>query len=168
MPTNRNALIRYMTIDTCIRNTTVACTRERLQKACSAALDKYTGREYPVSERTIYDDLKVMREGQLGFKAPIAHKRGVYYYTDPDFSISIFQNTDLKLLEDIINFLIRNKDVLPTEEADELINRIAEIVGHPIPRDDNKKVIDVQFINYQRFLNFYYFQSFFYKKPSGH
>lgn len=43
MPVNRNALIRYKTIDTCLRNKYKQWTLEDLIDACSDALYEYEG-----------------------------------------------------------------------------------------------------------------------------
>jgi hypothetical protein len=144
MPTNLNALIRYTTIDTALRNRSVPCTRQRMMELCSEALGEFRGQYKLVSERTIYDDLRVMKSEILGFNAPIEQTNGVYRYTDDEFVLFKPVEGYWNLLEDTIKFLIRNKILLPENETDELINRIAKIVGDPDPHDDWQKMIEVE------------------------
>ena len=80
MPTNLNALIRYKAIDKDLQNTYVDSTIVRLQQICSDALAEYRGIYKLVSERTIRDDIRVMRSEALDFNAPIVVKNGVYSY----------------------------------------------------------------------------------------
>ena len=92
MPTNLNALIRYKTIDTLLQGGRVFYSIEKLQLACSEALAEQRGVYKMVSERTIRDDIRVMRSDILGYNAPIVVKEGRYTYANPNFSI---QNTSV-------------------------------------------------------------------------
>ena len=92
MPTNLNALIRYKTIDTLLKGGGVFYSIEKLQLACSEALAEHRGVYKMVSERTIRDDIRVMRSDMLGYNAPIVVKEGRYTYANPNFSI---QNTSV-------------------------------------------------------------------------
>ena len=92
MPTNLNALIRYKTIDTLLQGGRVFYSIEKLQLACSEALAEHRGVYKMVSERTIRDDIRVMRSDILGYNAPIVVKEGRYTYSNPNFSI---QNTSI-------------------------------------------------------------------------
>ena len=53
MPANRNALIRYKTIDNCLRNPYRRWTLEDLVDACSDALYEYEGIDKGISKRTV-------------------------------------------------------------------------------------------------------------------
>ncbi len=92
MPTNLNALIRYKTIDTLLQGGAVYYSIDKLQLACSEALAEHRGVYKMVSERTIRDDIRVMRSDILGYNAPIIVKEGRYTYANPNFSI---QNTSV-------------------------------------------------------------------------
>ena len=83
MPANKYALIRYRVINRCLKDFQFA-TMDKLIQVCEDALSMS-----PISERTIYQDLKDMREDdQLGYNAPIKLNRDRgYYYDDPDYSI---------------------------------------------------------------------------------
>lgn len=89
MPVNKNALLRYKTIDICLRNRARKWTLEDLIVACSDALYEYTGKDAYISRRTIQLDLQKMRSDELGYNAPIVVKDKRYYtYEDPDYSIT--------------------------------------------------------------------------------
>lgn len=96
MPANKNALIRYKTIDRCLRNPYRRWTIDDLVEACSDALYDMEGIVKGVSLRTVQGDLQIMRSDKLGYNAPIEVYDKIYYrYADPDYSIS-----DTPLTED--------------------------------------------------------------------
>ena len=66
MPANRNALIRYKTIDNCLRNPYRRWTLEDLVDACSDALYEYEGIDKGISKRTVQMDIQIMRSEKLG------------------------------------------------------------------------------------------------------
>lgn len=89
MPVSKNALIRYKTIDRCLRNRHRRWTLDDLMAACSDALYEYEGRGEGVSRRTIQLDIQMMRSEKLGYNAPIKVVDNKYYiYEDPDYSIA--------------------------------------------------------------------------------
>jgi hypothetical protein len=71
MASNKNALIRYKTIDYCLRNKFKKWTLDDLIEACSDALYEYEGKDVNVSKRTIQLDIQLMRSDKLGYNAPI-------------------------------------------------------------------------------------------------
>ena len=88
MPVNRNALLRYKTIDHCLCNRYRQWTLEDLIEACSDALYEYEGIRKGISRRTIQLDIQTMRSDRLGYNAPIIVVDNKYYtYEDPDYSI---------------------------------------------------------------------------------
>lgn len=96
MPANKNALIRYKTIDRCLRNRYRWWTIDDLTEACSDALYEMEGILKGVSVRTVQGDLQIMRSDKLGYNAPIEVYDRIYYrYAEPDYSIS-----DTPLTED--------------------------------------------------------------------
>jgi len=133
MPTNLNALIRYKQIDTCLRNRFVRCTIEKLQEVCTDAMGEFRGIYKQVSERTIRDDIRVMRSNMLGFNAPIAYNDGAFYYTDKDYSIFSTPLTEIDLLRDILKMLLSERNNIADDEVDKLLKRISVIVGEPLP-----------------------------------
>ncbi len=113
MPANLNALIRYKTINSCLYGGNSRFSIQELMEKCSAALAEYRGRYETVSERTIRDDIRVMRSEILGYNAPIVQQKGLYFYSDKNYSIMTISLTDSGLLERIIRFL----DAIKTEVA---------------------------------------------------
>ncbi len=79
MPANRNALLRYMTIDNCLKNRYRKWTLEDLIEAVSEALYEYEGIDKGVSKRTIQMDIQMMRSEKLGYHAPIIITDKKYY-----------------------------------------------------------------------------------------
>ena len=89
MPVNKNALIRYKTIDRCLRNKYRKWTLDDLVDACSDALYDMEGITKGVSTRTVQGDIQIMRSDKLGYYAPIEVYDNKYYrYADPDYSIT--------------------------------------------------------------------------------
>lgn len=66
MPVNKNALIRYKTIDRCLRNKYRRWTLDDLVEACSDALYEMEGITMGVSARTVQAYIQVMRSNKLG------------------------------------------------------------------------------------------------------
>ena len=89
MPANKNALIRYKTIDKCLRNRYRRWTIEDLVDACSDALYDMEGIAKGVSKRTVQGDIQIMRSDKLGYNAPIeVYDNKFYRYADPEYSIN--------------------------------------------------------------------------------
>ena len=90
MPTNLHALIRYRTIDRCLRDRTQMWTWSNLAEECEAALHEDMGMDRKLSRRTIMYDLNHMKSGVLGYHAPIIFDKEEksYRYEDPEFSIN--------------------------------------------------------------------------------
>ena len=89
MPANKNALIRYKTIDKCLRNRYRRWTIEDLVDACSDALYDMEGIAKGVSMRTVQGDIQIMRSDKLGYNAPIeVYDNKFYRYADPEYSIN--------------------------------------------------------------------------------
>ena len=108
MPANKNALIRYKTIDRCLRNRFRLWTIDDLTEACSAALREMEGITKGVSVRTVQGDLQMMRSDKLGYNAPIEVFDRVYYrYADPNYSINEMPLTedDCRLLRQAVEML---------------------------------------------------------------
>ena len=111
MPANKNALIRYKTIDRCLRNRYRRWTIDDLTDACSEALYEMEGITKGVSLRTVQGDLQIMRSDKLGYNAPIEVYDKIYYrYADPDYSIS-----DMPLTDDDCNLLQQAIELLTGE-----------------------------------------------------
>ncbi|WP_321281735.1 WYL domain-containing protein [Marinifilum fragile] len=108
MPVNRNALIRYTTIDKCLRNQYRKWTLEDLMEACSDALYEFEGIDKGVSRRTIQLDIQNMRSEKLGYNAPIVvTDKKFYTYDNPEYSITQLplSDQDLNKLNDAVEIL---------------------------------------------------------------
>jgi len=88
MPANKNALIRYKTIDKCLRNRYRRWTLDDLVDAVSDALYDMEGITKGISRRTVQADIQIMRSDKLGYFAPIeVYDNKFYRYSDPDYTI---------------------------------------------------------------------------------
>ena len=119
MPANKNALIRYKTIDRCLRNRYRRWTLDDLVDACCDALYDMEGITKGVCARTVQMDIQIMRSDKLGYNAPIVVYDKIYYtYADPDYSITEMPLSmdDCKLIKEAIT-LLDNKDNLDTARA---------------------------------------------------
>lgn len=129
MPSNLNALIRYKTINSCLYGGRRRWSLEELIDRCSEALTEYRGRKSSVSERTIRDDIRVMRSDILGFNAPIKQKDGLYFYDDPYYSILSISLTDSGLIKKILETLIRIRPEVNHPELEILIEKLTGLSG---------------------------------------
>lgn len=108
MPANKNALIRYKTIDKCLRNRYRRWTIEDLVEACSDALYEMEGIAKGVSKRTVQADLQIMRSDKLGYNAPIEVYDNKYYrYADAGYSINSnpLNTADYELVEKAVSLI---------------------------------------------------------------
>jgi hypothetical protein len=124
MPANLNALIRYKTINSCLYGGKRRWSIPELIERCSDALAEYRGLYKTVSERTIRDDIRIMRSEILGYNAPIEQKKGFYYYSDPDYSIMTISLTDSSLVERIIRFLDEIKPKVAHPELEIILEKL--------------------------------------------
>lgn len=144
MAQNKNALLRYKTIDRCLRNTGRQWTLKDLVDACSEALYEYEGKKDMVSIRTVQLDIQMMRSDRLGYEAPIeVYERKYYRYSDPEYSIS-----NRPLTENDINVFNRTIDLLrqfdefdPYHEMVDVINRLQDKVASAGKR---KAIVDFE------------------------
>ena len=142
MPISKNALIRYKTIDNCLRNRYRKWTLEDLINACSDALSEYEGRDENVSRRTIQADLQMMRSDKLGYNAPIIVKQNKYYtYGDPDYSITDVPLTeqDTAMMADAVGVLKQLSGFAAFAGMEDIIGRLEDHVS--AVRHEKKPVI---------------------------
>lgn len=129
MPVNRNALIRYRTIDKCLQNRRRKWTIDDLMAACNDALYEYDGIETDISLRTIRLDMKAMRSDTLGYNAPIIVQDKKYYtYDDADYSIanSPLTTQDLNILQEVSHLLRQFKGFTHFNEVSEMVNKLED------------------------------------------
>ncbi len=131
MALNKNALIRYKTIDKCLQNIYRKWTLNDLIAACSDALHEYEGRDVNVSKRTVQLDIQMMRSDKLGYNAPIVvYDRKHYKYDDPNFSITDIplNETDMNILSETVEMLKQFKDFSLFSELGGIIQRLEDKV----------------------------------------
>ena len=129
MPVNRNALIRYRTLDACLRNRYRKWTLEDLIEACSEALYEYEGIDRGVSRRTVQMDLQMMRSDKLGYNAPILVIDKKYYtYEDPGYSITNLSLTDgdLGKLSEVVDILRQFKGFSHFKDLGGMVQRLED------------------------------------------
>jgi hypothetical protein len=130
MPANLNALIRYKTINWCLHGGRRKWSIMELIEACSCALAESRGRYDTVSERTIRDDIRVMRSDILGFNAPIAQEQGLYFYSDADYSIMNISISDSELVMEIVNLLQELKTEISHPELETILEKLINLPGY--------------------------------------
>lgn len=132
MPTNLHALIRYRTIDECLSKTYKQWTWQDLAEACADKIYDYEGVDAVPSRRTIMYDLQAMRDGKLGYFAPIIYDRAnkSYTYSDPDFSIQKFplSKDDIFELEYALSILKNFKGFQNTTGIENIITKLEHTV----------------------------------------
>jgi hypothetical protein len=126
MPSNLNALIRYKTIDKCLSNPYRKWSIDDLIESCSSSLKEYRGIYTRISERTVREDLRIMRSDILGFNAPIVQQEGNYYYEDPGYSIFNVGIQDEDLLGRVLKFMLEIRSEVQHPDMDKIIERISE------------------------------------------
>lgn len=131
MPVNRNALIRYKTIDACLGNRYRQWTLEDLIEACSDALYEYEGIAKGISKRTIQMDIQMMRSEKLGYNAPIVVYDNKYYtYGDSDYSITNtpLSEQDLQIMSGAVEVLKQFKSFSCFSNMTDIVSRLEDHV----------------------------------------
>lgn len=145
MPVNRNALIRYKTLDKCLQNRYRKWTLNDLIDACSDALYEYEGIDKGVSKRTVQADIQVMRSDKLGYNAPIIVVDKRYYtYEEPTYSITNIPLTDqdLNRLTDAVAFMKQFKGFSHFKELDGMVQKLEDHIYSQ--KTQTKPVIDFE------------------------
>ncbi|NLR91446.1 helix-turn-helix transcriptional regulator [Flammeovirga agarivorans] len=131
MAQNKNALIRYKTIDKCLQNKYKEWTLNDLIEACSEALYEYEGRDINVSKRSVQLDIQMMRSDKLGYNAPIVvYNKKYYKYEDDNYSIMNIplNENDMSILSETVEMLKQFKDFSLFSELGGIIQRLEDKV----------------------------------------
>lgn len=182
MATNKNALIRYLTIDKCLQNNLRKWTLSDLIEACSEALYEYEGKDSYVSKRTIQLDIQNMRSNKLGYNAPIiVFERKHYKYNIPNYSITDIpiNEIDLDILSESMEMLRQFKNFSLFSELNGVIQKLEDKVFREtkdqtpiIHLDNNDQLLGIEHLDtvYQAILKKIVisieYQSFKARKPS--
>lgn len=141
MPVNRNALIRYKTIDACLRNRRRRWTLANLIDKVSEALYDYEGMEKGISRRTIQADIQMMRSDKLGYNAPIIIVEKKYYtYEDPAYSITNIplSEHDLTRMTEAVEVLKQFRGFSHFQHLNDVVQKLE---GHVYASSHNQRTI---------------------------
>ena len=142
MAQNKNALIRYKTIDKCLQNYYRQWTLDDLIIACSDALYEYEGRDINVSKRTVQLDIQMMRSDKLGYNAPIeVYSKKYYKYEVEGYSITDIPITenDMNVLSETVEMLKQFKDFSLFSELGGIIQKLEDKIH--TEKTDNGSII---------------------------
>jgi predicted DNA-binding transcriptional regulator YafY len=131
MPANRNALVRYKTIDSCLQNHYRQWTLEDLIEKCSEVLNEYEGIRKGISRRSIQMDIQMMRSEKLGYNAPIVVYDNKYYkYADPHYSITNMplNESDLQVMTGAVEVLRQFKGFAYFAAMNGIVSRLEDCV----------------------------------------
>lgn len=145
MPVNKNALIRYKTIDKCLQNRYRRWTLEDIIDACSDALYEYEGIKSRIGKRTIQSDIQNMRSDKLGYNAPIkVIDRKYYTYEEPDYTITNIPLTDQDLdkLTEVTEILKQFKGFSHFSELSVMVQKLEDKIHSE--KEKQKSVIDIE------------------------
>lgn len=127
MAINKLALIRYKTIDDCLKNRYKKWTLEDLIEKVSETLYELEGITSGVSKRTIQADIQLMRSDKLGYNAPIIVKdKRFYIYEDTNYSITKapINNADVDKMKEIVGVLKQFNAFNYFDEMSDMIARL--------------------------------------------
>jgi predicted DNA-binding transcriptional regulator YafY len=155
MPVNRNALIRYRTIDSCLQNRYKKWTLDDLIDACADALYEYQGINTGVSRRTIQADMEMMRSNKLGYEAPIIVVDKKYYtYAEKGYSITNIplNNQDMQVLTEVSDLLKQFKGFGHFADLNEMVSKLEDKIytqkTHSTPVIDFEKNDNLKGLEY--------------------
>lgn len=154
MPVNRNALIRYKTIDKALQNRQRKWTLQDLIDTCSDALYEYEGID-AVSKRTVQGDIQMMRSDKLGYNAPIeVVERKYYRYSDPNYSITNIPltNQDLEMLMEAVEFMKQFQGFAHFQQLGGMVQKLEDHIH--ASKDNSVAVIDFEKNEHLRGLEF--------------
>lgn len=142
MPANKNALIRYKTIDNCLRNRYRRWTLDDLVDACCEALYDMEGIRKGVSVRTVQADIQMMRSDKLGYNAPIeVYDHKYYRYADRRYSIMnmpMSQN-DYDVMQEAVDMLRQLEGFDQFAEMADVVSRLQDKLA--ISRNNRRPII---------------------------
>jgi predicted DNA-binding transcriptional regulator YafY len=131
MPINKNAFIRYQTLDRCFRNPGRNYFIEDLLDACNIALHEFDPNIEGIKKRQLYDDIRFM-ESEQGWSVPLARyklgKKTFYRYSDLSFSINNqpLNQMEAEQLRSAIMVLSKFRGMPQFEWVNELIPKLKQ------------------------------------------
>lgn len=149
MSLNKLALIRYKTIDECLKNRFRKWTLEDIIEKVASKLFEYEGITSGVSKRTVQADIQLMRSDKLGYKAPIiVSDRKYYSYSDASYSITKLpiNTADVEKMKEIVAVL---KQFNGFNYFDEMSDMVAKLENN-LYKSTNSGKNYIQFESNQR------------------
>jgi predicted DNA-binding transcriptional regulator YafY len=165
MALNKLALIRYKTIDDCLRNRFRKWTLDDIIEKVAEVLYDREGIVTGVSRRTIQADIQLMRSDKLGYNAPIiVTDRKYYSYEDRNYSITKvpINNADVEKMKEIVGVLKQFNGFSYFEEMSDMIAKLENNLykstqqsRNCIQFESNLQLKGLEYINplYQAILN---------------
>jgi predicted DNA-binding transcriptional regulator YafY len=133
MATNKQALIRYRTLDNCFRNKYKRFYILDLIERCNDVLTEHIGKPTTISRRQVLDDISFMKS-EAGYAAPIESvkdgKQVFYRYEDSEFSIekSPINPEELEQIYDALEIFSRIKGLPNFEWMAELETKLRDSI----------------------------------------
>ncbi len=143
MPTNKNALLRYIVLDRCFRNRYGKYNIKKLTEEVTKALKDINHKDAHISIRTIQNDIKFMKSLN-GHDAPVEiyrEGRAVYYrYSDTSFSIfnQPLTGDELSAVKEIYNIISGISGRIEYEFLKNVLLRLDKRIGEDF---DNEKTV---------------------------
>jgi len=131
MAINKNALIRYKTLDNCFRNPGKRYFIEDLMEECAVVLSEIDPQSNGISRRQIFDDIAFM-ESKAGWNIDLERRREgkrIYYrYTDNSFSINNMPLNEVEVneLKSVSLILSQFKGMPQFEWLNELLPKLGQ------------------------------------------
>jgi predicted DNA-binding transcriptional regulator YafY len=131
MSINKNAFIRYQTLDKCFRNTGRKFFINDLIKECDKALQEFNIDSEGISRRQIYYDIRFM-ESEQAWSVPLEKikdgKKIYYRYSNPKFSINNqpINETEAEQIKSALLMLSRFKGMPQFEWVNEIIPKFEQ------------------------------------------
>ncbi|WP_417785494.1 helix-turn-helix transcriptional regulator [Tenacibaculum sp.] len=129
MSTNKNAIIRYQTLDRCFQNFGKRFYIEDLLEACNNALTDINPSSEGIKKRQLYEDIKFMESNQ-GWDIELEKikdgRRAYYRYADKNYSINKQPITEIEAeqIKSAMLVLSRFKGLPQFEWINELIPKL--------------------------------------------
>lgn len=129
MSLNKNAIIRYQTLDRCFRNPGRMYFWEDLLEECNQALREFDPNAKGIQRRQLFEDIRFM-ESEAGWSIPLARhrygKRVYYRYEDVNFSINQqpLNPAEAEQLASALHVLSRFSGAPQFEWVNELITKL--------------------------------------------
>jgi len=147
MSTNKNAILRYKTLNRCFQNTGRKYSFDDLLNEVNNALLDDAPESSGINIRQLRADLQFMRS-EVGYSAPIeseifSGKKHVYFYSDPNFSIhnSPLNETEIHQFKNALTLLSRFEGSLGFEWISEVSVILQDSFGL---KTNNEKVISFE------------------------